>query len=434
MKFKTILNWCMIASIFMDDFIILRLVLPFDFYVYYIFFIVNIFYYIFTKKTFKLLPKWFFLSILTLITVTIFITFINNIFDFKVIKQIIGISFTSIAYYTFISNNDFNLKKIFKWYLVAAFLVAAYGIFEEILHLGGTHIGKDIRRTTFGLYRVYSIMGEPYFLAVILIPALFFLWSNFTKPNGISSFKNDLIKLTVIGTCFVFTFSTAGFIGFALIFLFWLYNKRFLSFTSWKIIFLPFIIIGITAAFSSIQGNWEEFNIKSTETFNAFTAKEFSKKEVAGLNSSSFAIFSNYLVAKASFIDNPITGSGLGTHEKNYLKKFENFFDKNFLLKYGAFNANDANSLFLRLMSETGLLGLSLFFTFLFKNFLRRKGYENEDLRDYTLMNQGVFIWFVVRLVRTGNYFGNGFFLFFFIYYFSAKIVRRKLREEKLIK
>jgi O-antigen ligase len=183
--------------------------------------------------------------------------------------------------------------------------------------------------------------------------------------------------------------------------------------------------------FSNVKDGWQEFNIKYTETLNAFTATKFSKKEASSLNSSSFAIFSNYMVAKASFSDNPLTGTGLGTHEKNYLAKFGNFFDKDFLIRYGAFNANDANSLFLRLMSETGLLGLSLFFIFLFKNFLWLRGYDNRELRAYTVMNQGIFIWFVVRLVRTGNYFGNGFFLFFFIYYFSCKIVKMKLREQK---
>lgn len=360
------------------------------------------------------------------------VTWLDDAFDFKVVKQIIGISFTSIAYYTFISYNNYNLKKIFRWYITIAFFVSMFGIFEEFLHVGGIHISKDIRRTTFGLYRVYSVMGEPYFLAVVLIPAFFYMWSNFTKPKRLRGLPREFTIMASIGICFILTFSTAGLIGFALIILFWLYNKKYFSVTNWKIIFLPIVVIILTAIFTNIRDGWQEFNIKYTQTLNAFTAKSFTKKEVASLNSSSFAIFSNYMVAKASFSENPLTGTGLGTHEKNYLKKFGNFFDKDILTQYGAFNANDANSLFLRLMSETGLLGLGFFFTFLFKNFLRRKGYDNPELRDYTLMNQSIFIWFIVRLVRTGNYFGNGFFLFFFIYYFSYKIVKMKLREQKI--
>ena len=91
----------------------------------------------------------------------------------------------------------------------------------------------------------------------------------------------------------------------------------------------------------------------------------------------------------------------------------------------------DANSLFIRLMSETGILGLSLFFIFMFKFLLLKKGYEYPDIRDYLLINQGIFILFVVRLLRTGNYFGNGFFLFFFIYYLSHKIVNKRIIEKR---
>ncbi len=424
----------MIASLFMDDFIILRFVLPIDFYVYYLFFIVNISYFVIKNKTLKVLPKWFFISITVLIGATLAVSIGNGDYGFKVLKQIIGIVFTSVAYYTFLSLEDFNIKKVFRMYLIAAFLVAAYGLFEELLHIQDIHISANIRRSSFGLYRVYSIMGEPYFLAVVLIPAFYFLWTTLYKNGILNDFRKRAIFLFTVGVCYILTFSSAGFIGLALIFIFWLYNRKFFSLTNWKILLLPLIVIAFASLFSGVQENWKEFNIKATETFKVFTAKKFSKKDVSDLNSSTFALYSNYIVAKSSFNSNPIIGTGLGTHEANYLKRFELFFDKNFLKKYGAFNASDANSLFLRLMSETGLLGLGLFFTFLFKNFLRRRGFDDPELREFTLINQGIFIWFIVRLVRTGNYFGNGFFLFFFLYYFTAKIVKQKLKEKKLLK
>ncbi|MES2618284.1 MAG: O-antigen ligase family protein [Bacteroidota bacterium] len=434
MNFKTLISWSMVASVFMDDFIILRFVLPFDFYVYYLIFIVNIIYYIAVKPKPLLIPKWFSRSIFLIIGVTLVVTQINGTFDFRVVKQIIGIVFTSIAYYTFISLNNFNLKQIFKWYIIAAFLVSGYGIMEEFLHLSGIHISKDVRRTGFGLYRIYSIMGEPYFLAVAIIPALYFLWANIKKRVYNYSLRKQFYGLIIISICFILTFSSAGFIGFALIILFMFYNRGYFSITNWRIIFLPLIFVTLILVFSNIKDGWQEFDIKYTETIGAFTSGTHRKEDVASMNSSSFALYSNYLVAMASFEDYPITGTGLGTHEKNYIDRFSEFFDSDFLTRYGAFNNYDANSLFLRLMSETGLLGLGLFFTFLLKFFLRRKGYRNPELRDYTIMNQGIFIWFVVRLVRTGNYFGNGFFLFFFIYYFSWKIVKNQLRQQGNVK
>ena len=195
---------------------------------------------------------------------------------------------------------------------------------------------------------------------------------------------------------------------------------------------LPVLIIGLVTVFGSIQKQWKEFNIKLTHTLYAFSTNSTQKKDIELLNTSSFALYSNFIIAKASFLDYPLTGTGLGTHENNYRKHFKRYFDDDFVVRYGVFNTADANSLFVRLMSETGLLGLSLFFGFMFRNLLYLKGYDDPNLRDYTLINQGIFILFVIRLIRTGNYFGNGFFLFFFMYYVSRKIVEKKLKEKAL--
>ncbi len=429
MNFKKIISWGMIASVFMDDFIIAREKLPFDFYVYYLIFIVSISYYIIVKGTLKLIPKWFFFAIGLLIISTFYASFASQTYGFGVIKQLIGIVFTSIAYYTFIAYNDFDIKKIFKMYLFAALLLGIYGVYEEFLHLNGIHISHTIRKTNLGFYRIYTIMGEPYFVAVVLIPALHFFF-NSTFKNGITNNKlYALIIISIVLMAYVFTFSSAGAIGLFLFVIFYFYNKNFFSFKSWKLMLLPFILLTLYFSFGKIKDEWKEFNIKTTQTITAFTKSSLSDKEKKELNSSSFALYSNFLVASSSFKSFPLTGTGLGTHENSYKKRFTMFFSEDFMVRFGLFNVKDANSLFLRLMSETGLLGLSMFFIFLFKYFLRKNGLRHPETKSLTLMNQGIFIWFLVRLVRTGNYFGNGFFLFFFIYYFSAKIVRKKWNE-----
>jgi len=431
MKYKTFLNWSMVASVFMDDFIILRYQIPFDFYVYYIIFILNIQYFYKNKIKGSVLPNWFSLSIASLIFTTILICTLENTFSIGVLKQVFGVLFTSIAYYTFIANNNFEIKKIFRMYVFLAFFVAAEGLLEEVLNLSGIHINSKMRMTTSGFYRIFGIMGEPYFLAVALLPALFFVFYKTTVFERINSKIKNIFMLLCIATCFIFTFSSAGVLGIGGVFFFYLINKQYLSFKSWKIILLPIFISLFGLLFTNVQKEWQEFNIKFTQTLTAFSNNSTKKEDIELLNTSSFALYSNFIIAKASFNANPLTGSGLGTHESNYKKYFSKYFDKDFIIRYGVFNTADANSLFVRLLSETGLLGLGLFFTFLFKNALWRKGYNNTELRDYTLINQSIFIWFLVRLVRTGNYFGNGFFLFFFIYYFTKKIVEKKTLENK---
>ncbi len=434
MKFKNIISWAMVASVFMDDFIILRHRIPFDFYVYYLVFIISIFYYIRTKKSIKLLPRWFSISITVLILTSLAVTLLSNTYSLGVTKQVIGLIFTSIAYYTFIAYNNFEIKKIFRMYVFLAFFVALEGLLEEVLNMNGIHINDKMKRTDMGFYRIFGIMGEPYFLAVVLLPALFFVFSKVTDFERIISKVNNYVMISVIALCFVLTFSSAGVIGIGGIVALWLYNKKILSLKSWRIVFLPIVLLIVSYSFSNIQKEWKEFNIKYTQTLGAFTSLSTKKEDIEKLNTSSFALYSNFVIAKASFAERPLTGSGLGTHETNYKKHFGKFFDDDFIIRYGVFNTADANSLFVRLMSETGLMGLGLFFTFLLKNFLRRRGYDDKELKDYTLINQGIFILIIVRLVRTGNYFGNGFFLFFFIYYFSYKIVKARLAEKKRLR
>lgn len=434
MNFKSVISWAMVASVFMDDFIILRYRLPFDFYVYYLIFIVSIVYYIRSFNSLKLIPRWFFVSVGALILTTFVLTFIDNTFSLGVVKQIVGVLFTSVAYYTFIAYNNFEVKRIFRMYVFLAFFVALEGLLEEVLNLNGIHINEKMRETTSGFYRIFGIAGEPYFLAVILLPSMFYSFYKMTIFERINSKYNNYLIVVALFTCFVFTFSSAGFIGIAGIFIFWLYNKNYLSLTNWKIILLPIFIGLFVIAFSNLQSQWKEFNIKFNQTLDAFATNSTKKEDINELNTSSFALYSNYTIAKASFIERPLTGTGLGTHEANYKKHFSRFFDEDFVVRYGVFNTADANSMFVRLMSETGLMGLILFFTFLFKNFIRKKGYNDPMLRDYVLINQSIFIWFVVRLVRTGNYFGNGFFLFFFMYYLCHKIVHEHYKKEKIRK
>ena len=431
MKYKTFLNWSMVASVFMDDFIILRYQIPFDFYVYYIFFILSIVHFYQTKTRGNILPKWFSYSIASLIFTTVIICSIDNTFALGVLKQVFGVIFTSIAYYSFLAYNNFEIKKIFRMYIFIAFFVAAEGLLEELLNLSGIHINEKMRVTTSGFYRIFGIMGEPYFLAVALLPAMFFVFYKTVIFERVNSKINNYILLSFIAGCFIFTFSSAGILGLGGLFFFYLIDKQYLSFRSWKIILLPIFILLFGLLFNNVQSEWKEFNIKFTQTITAFSNNSTKKEDIEMLNTSSFALYSNFIIAKASFNEYPLTGTGLGTHESNYKKYFSKYFDKDFIVRYGVFNTADANSLFVRLMSETGLLGLGMFFTFLFKNALWRKGYNDPELRDYTLINQGIFIWFLVRLIRTGNYFGNGFFLFFFIYYISKKIVVKKLNQKR---
>ncbi|MBS3915741.1 MAG: hypothetical protein KG003_14700 [Bacteroidetes bacterium] len=426
MRLEKILVFLMVASIFLDDYIIgytsneVRAQSSFDFYYYYLIFLAFLTFYAFQMKQIPFLPSWILLPLLLLFSVSLITGAIFGRVPFSMIKQIIGITFSSVAYYNLVRYEKYDIKKLFGIYLDIAFYVALFGVVEEGLRMNGfNELFTDSKRVSIGLYRVYSIMGEPYFLSVALIPALYYYLNKFI---GVKAFRvrKFPFRFLIILACFLFTFSSAGFIGLGIMGLMVLYNHGFLSPTNGR--FVVLLVLGMLLLPSLDTGlfSTKEMEIRFRDSYKAFGASEnLSKSEVAELNSSTFALYSNFIIAQKSFSQNPLTGTGIGTHETTYNEYFGTLFGKRFLIMYGKFNAKDGNSLFIRLMSETGIFGLFLVFLFIFRFMLGRRGLKIPQSMEFVIINQGVLIVFVIRLMRTGNYIGQGFFFFFFLYYFS---------------
>jgi len=423
-KYDKILNFLMAFSIFLDAYIFARGSLPFDFYYYYIIYLLFILNYIKKIKPVKYFERWFFICISILFLGSGIANASYGVPYFGLIKQIIGIVFSSVAYYAFIRFNNFNLQKVFDLYLKIAVLVAAFGIFEEFAKILGLPLGfHHFKIVKMGFHRVWSIMGEPYFLAVALIPALFFFGAKILGNKAYRE-KQYFIKFSIVFMGTIFTFSSAGFmaIGFMAIVVAW--QKGFFSFQKGRILLLPFVVIALSSAYQYLQKNMFEFRTKINQTIFAFQTPIITQPMLDQMNGSTFALFSNFKIAQVSFIRNPILSSGLGSHSYNYDRVFTDVFDAKYLERFGELNKYDANSLLIRMISETGLLGLGMFFIFMFKYRMKRKWLNVPLLANYAIINHGIFILFIVRLVRTGNYIGNGFFFFFFLYYFTAKAAK----------
>lgn len=439
MKLDRILVFLMVLSIFLDDFIVgysnndARAASAFDFYYYYLIFLSFLTYFLFNQKKMPSLPGWFLKSIIVLFTASFIAGSVAEKISFSMLKQMIGIVFSSIAYYNVIRYSKFDLRKLFDIYLKISFWVAAIGVAEEALRIAGfNHLFDNTKRVSLGIYRVYSIMGEPYFLAVALIPALYFYLGKMIGSKGFRD-RSQYIRFGVIFACYIFTFSSAGFIGLALMLVLLAYSLGYFNPTSGR-----FLLLVILSALAATLVNPEKFSlteitVRIEDSFKAFTSpKALDKKDIAELNSSTFALYSNYLIAQKSFFANPLLGSGLGTHEATYNEYFEALFGKKFLKMYGMFNAKDGNSLFIRMMSETGIFGIVLILVFVFRFFLSRKDISGEDAIYHLTINHGIFVVIVVRLLRTGNYISQGFFFFFFLYYLSYIYIRKKSKYNRL--
>jgi O-antigen ligase len=130
-------------------------------------------------------------------------------------------------------------------------------------------------------------------------------------------------------------------------------------------------------------------------------------------NTSTFTLYDNYIVTYNNFLENPIIGSGIGSHQYAFdkfslTKKYSN-------LNIFANNSKDANSLFLRIVSETGLLGVFFLFYILYKGIsTMNKLNKNEYIVSVSLL-----LIIILSLIRQGNYFLNGLPLIFILFYYN---------------
>ncbi|MBL7918405.1 MAG: hypothetical protein JNM96_08400, partial [Bacteroidia bacterium] len=81
----------------------------------------------------------------------------------------------------------------------------------------------------------------------------------------------------------------------------------------------------------------------------------------------------------------------------------------------------------LRLISETGIFGVSIFLIIMVKCYVKRDE-ENESY--HWLISNGILIMILLNLFRQGHYFLNGF-PFFVLLYIYNKISYNKFIEEK---
>lgn len=95
-------------------------------------------------------------------------------------------------------------------------------------------------------------------------------------------------------------------------------------------------------------------------------------------SSSVFAIQSNSLVALHSMEEAPLLGNGITSHRVTYEATIGNLFDFVIDETWQGLNQNDAGSLLLLLLSETGLVGFTVFLAFVSMAVLRLSNLSGE--------------------------------------------------------
>ena len=333
----------------------------------------------------------------------------NNTFG-SFFKVFIGASIFYTFFYYVVFKIGISIHSLFKIYLTGSLICGIIALVQLISYLVGFVPGYDltwIHRTFsvvpggfFGI-RVSAFFGEPTYLAMFTSGAIFVAIHDLLYQSKAYYYSRWSAALLIIGIYASFSGTLVGTLVFSVVIIGVNYGL------------LRYILFGFPVAaliLFFIVTSTEDFERRYTGTLGLFLDAPQEEFNVFDYHGSSVILYNNFFIAKENFKRNPLFGTGLGSHpiaaEKYSLTK--NVTTKGFTL-----NTRDANSMFNRLMSETGLFGLGLFAFILIKFYIRR---NDQSTDEFWLISSACLVLILVNMLRQGHYFLNGFPFYVWLY------------------
>jgi len=415
---KPIENFLILTTIFVSS--ITFFTTPFEGYFHYLIFLLFfpffIFRYGFPKPPVQLL--------LLPLLIGVFHVFTGEDSVELFLKIFIGLLLSTTFYFYVFEYYEMNVEELFRLYIRGCVLVCWIGLIQLISYKVGFRLGYDygwlfnkwaVIESAGRNIRLNSIFAEPVQLAVVIIPTVFVAFNSlFTKSDKYLSRLESVLIIVIL----LLTKSSTGYIGIFVICLLFIVNYG-------HIVNLLIGAGALTVIFSTIYFYVPEFHERVESSIGLWVNEDLSVKNV---NSSSFVLYNNFHIAFESFKNNPLGGGGLGSHKVAF-EKYS--LTKNFGVLNFAFNKSDANSLFLRLMSETGIIGMGFVLLLIFKCYVRRK--PGEEFSYYWIISNSLLVMIILCLLRQGNYFLNGLPFFFWMYYYNFNLYQEKNKKESSI-
>jgi len=410
--FRTLVTILIFISIFVWSYIFMRE--PFELYVSYVVYAL-LFPFFFMRYGIPKRPVYLFIPIL-ISGITYAAVGLNEYMQF--IKVFIGFFSSTLFFHYVIQLYNFDLKLLFRYYMVACVIIALLGIsqllFFKVGFRPGYHYGWIFNKwsvTPGGLgIRVNAIFSEPAYFAAVMAPAFFVSIYNLSTRFPLFITKRQSI---IIGVAYLLTFSSVGILGMFLVIVLLLLN---FGFARYAVIFIPIFIFLFQYAYENV----EEFRDRYDGTIEIFSTNNYKSYDIHG---SSFVLYNNYTVALENFKRNPLFGTGLGSHpvafDKYSLTLLEGAVDIDF-------NKMDANSMALRLMSETGLYGLIVMFLLLVRCWIFKPRAKS---REHWVMSNALGCIILLYLLRQGHYFLNGFPFFLWMFFYLYKDNKDQISE-----
>ncbi len=326
-------------------------------------------------------------------------------------KVYTGLVLSYLFYDYVIKEFNFDIEQLFKWYLYGCYIAAVIGLVQFISFQIGFSPGYNykwllnkwgvITGGNFGI-RVNSVFGEPTYLGAVLSASFFVsVYNMFQKET----YYLSRVQSLCIIICYILSFSGLGQVGILLTFVFLAIN---FGLVRYLIVAVP---VGILL-FNLLYSSSNDFRNRYDSLLYLFQSE--GKFELGKTHGSSFILYNNYHVATENFKSNFFFGTGIGSHPI----AFEKYSIAKHIGVYG-FNLNsaDANSMFLRLVSETGLFGVIIFFVIIIKCYIKR---DEEHDTYHWLVSNGFLVMILLNLFRQGHYFLNGFPFFVLLYIYNS--------------
>ncbi len=399
---------------------------PFEFYFSYIPLLILLPIFIIKYKFFA--PSLYIL--IPLLIVGAFNVLIDNNTLPKFLKIYLNLTVNLIFYQYVLQYYNYDVKLIFKKYINISFIICCIGLFQLFSYWIGFTYGYDftllLKLNKWGLnqgglgIRINSLFSEPSSLGIAIAPAFFVsVYQLLTRTNDFISLKRCL----VIVTCYCLSFSSLAFLGIFLSIILITLNfgaVRYFLFAIPLSVFLFFVAYNNATEFKvRVDGIKELFIDNILDEAKAGENKRTKIKRIQSflkrVHGSSFVFYNNYYIAKQNFVKNPLFGTGIGSHEFAYDK-----YTLNKLIGgIYEFNTGDANSLFLRTISEVGLFGALFLILFVFKYFVSHDLTGGEE-NTYWLISNALLVLILLTYLRQGNYTYNGFFFYGWMYFYNS--------------
>jgi hypothetical protein len=353
-------------------------------------------------------------------------TFIYN-FDYisfvLSFKHFLGLFLFVVTIFSFVSNFKHRITDLISSYFSLSVFVACFSIFQLVFFLlfnisiipQNFLTGENVIGTNTFIVEVFDFFPrgvgfstEPANFSVFLLPSVY-IALKVIYTGEFYKLKFNYLASIIIILAFILSFSLVGYFGLFLILLTYFFNPSKIN--KFKLLFFS---LALFALFYLILQSPLGYKISSF----IVASNDIANTEYTTNEQTTFALVSNFLVAKQSLLDSYFLGSGLNSHQISYSNHITNIFSISNIPN--ELNKENAGSLFIRILSEFGIPGILFIIGLLTYNKCKQDNL-NAKLNELSL------IFLLTYMFRTGHYISNIFIFFLAIYIYTYKLERRYL-------